>query len=306
MPVFLSGLFLFLLGLEGVKKGLQQLTATRIRSILASFTENIYLCIGVGIFVTGILQSSSAVSIIIIGLLEAKIIDFKPAFAIMMGANIGTTLTVQIISLPVLTTYPYLLGCGIFFMLTGLIRKKLFWSGLVLLGFGIVFGSLQMMISVFMKPDLKDIIYFLLKFCTNNVLYGIMLGIIVTAIIQSSSAVTGITVSLARKNLITLPVAIAIALGSNIGTCITAFLASINGGTNARALALGHFLFNVIGIILIFPLLPLFINFIMFTDDLLPRQIANAHTTFNIFNLIIFIPLTDTFVSILRRRKWRK
>ncbi len=301
MHIFISGLFLFLLGLEGSKRGLKGLTISGVERILKGLSEHLYLGILIGTVVTGILQSSSAVTVILIGLLEAGLINFKSAMTIVLGANIGTTITVQLISLPVVDSYLYLIFAGLFFMITGFIfKKKIIPAGLTLTSFGVVFAGLKIMTAYFQNPAASEIARKILAFSGNNFLLGILLGIIITGIIQSSSAVTGITVSLAYSNLITLPVAIAIALGSNIGTCITAFLASLNCRHTTRSLAWGHFWFNLIGVFFILPFVPYFIKLVNWTSPNLVRQIANSHTIFNIVNVIIFMPFFETFVSFFK------
>lgn len=304
MLIFLSGLFLFLLGLEGSKRGLGRVASTKVELALKRLSNSIFLSIFSGIVITAILQSSSGVSIIVISLIEAGLLQLKPAIGIMLGANIGTTFTVQIISFPVIALFPYLIISGLIFMIIGfMLRNKLVDAGLALASFGVVFAGLNMMTGYFQNPAVSGLITKILAFSGNNYLLGILLGVIITGIIQSSSAVTGITVSLARNNLITLPAAIAIALGSNIGTCITAFLASFNSGRLAKSIARGHFLFNLIGVIAILPFLGIFNHLVMLTSQNLLRQIANAHTLFNIFNVLIFLPFFDTFVSFLRPKK---
>ncbi|MDI3547083.1 MAG: phosphate:Na+ symporter [Halanaerobiales bacterium] len=304
MLIFLSGLFLFLLGLEGSKRGLGRVASTKVELALKRLSNSIFLSIFSGVVVTAILQSSSGVSIIVISLIEAGLLQLKPAIGIMLGANIGTTFTVQIISFPVIALFPYLIISGLFFMIIGfMLRNKLVDAGLALASFGVVFAGLNMMTGYFQNPAVSGLITKILAFSGDNYLLGILLGVIITGIIQSSSAVTGITVSLARNNLITLPAAIAIALGSNIGTCITAFLASFNSSRLAKSLARGHFLFNLIGVIAILPFLGIFNHLVMLTSQNLLRQIANAHTLFNIFNILIFLPFFDTFVSFLRPKK---
>lgn len=304
MLIFLSGLFLFLLGLEGSKRGLGRVASTKVELALKRLSNSIFLSIFSGVVVTAILQSSSGVSIIVISLIEEGLLQLKPAIGIMLGANIGTTFTVQIISFPVIALFPYLIISGLFFMIIGfMLRNKLVDAGLALASFGVVFAGLNMMTGYFQNPAVSGLITKILAFSGDNYLLGILLGVIITGIIQSSSAVTGITVSLARNNLITLPAAIAIALGSNIGTCITAFLASFNSSRLAKSLARGHFLFNLIGVIAILPFLGIFNHLVMLTSQNLLRQIANAHTLFNIFNILIFLPFFDTFVSFLRPKK---
>lgn len=304
MYIFLSGLVLFFLGLEGTKRSLKQAVSRKIKLLLTKLSNQIFLSIFMGILITALLQSSSAVSIIVISLIEAGLLKLKPSICIMLGANIGTTFTVQLISLPVLDYYPYLIFTGIVLIIYSFIGKeedknKKYYFGLALLSFGIVFAGLIMMTEFFKDNKSRELMIKILGISGSNLYFGILLGMVVTAIIQSSSAVTAITISLAANNLITLPVAIAIALGSNIGTCFTAFLASVNAGSVSRSLALSHFIFNIVGVLAILPVLNIFIEIIKITDNRLIRQIANAHTLFNTYNVIIFLPFIDKFINLI-------
>ncbi len=303
MLIFATGFILFLLGLEGSKKSLEKIAGLKIEKYIKDLTTNFGLSILIGIIITSILQSSSAVSIIVIGLIEAKLLGLRSAIGIIMGANIGTTITIQIISLPILSFYPYLILIGIFFMITGFIlRKKIFlFPGITIFSFGIIFTGLHLMSSSFLRPEINKLFSKLLKISGKNIFSGILMGTIVTSIIQSSSAVTGIIVTLAHNNLVSLPMAITISLGSNIGTCITAFIASINASKISKSLATGHFLFNFIGVIILLPFLNIFTHFIISISTNPVQQIANAHTIFNVFNVLFFLPFIKTFISFLRR-----
>jgi len=299
--LFCLGLLLFFCGLELNKRSLKDINGNLIKMIIKLLTDNIILCIITGIIITAMLQSSSAVSIILISLIEAKLIKLKPAVGIMLGANIGTTLTVQILSLPVLSAYFYFFIAGTFFMVVGKLYKKyLFKIGIILFSFALIFWGLNLM-TIYFNYYSKKLLLTKILSQNDNILFAILLGGLITAIVQSSSVVTGITLSLANGGLITLPLAIAISLGSNPGTCITAFLATINSGEKAKALAIGHFIFNMLGIILLFLYYPLFYKLVSLSGDSLMRKIANAHTLFNIINLLIFLPFYKYFISFLRR-----
>jgi phosphate:Na+ symporter len=290
MFIFFSGLALFLIGLEGSKRFLKSLSSSGIENKLKKLSKKHFLSLLLGILVTGILQSSSAVSIILIALIEGNLINLKTALLIMMGANIGTTLTVQLISLPILSFYPFIIIGGILLVFIGYCSflRKLFFNvfnfivdnlnsdinrfkfaifynrkanffnnkyikiGLILISFGVIFAGLEIMKGYFNNLQVRNIIHNLLINYGNKRIYGITIGIIITSLFQSSSAVTGIIVSLSYNNIITLPTAIAISLGTNIGTCITAFWASLTSGKTAKNLALGHFLFNTLGVIFIY------------------------------------------------------
>ncbi len=298
--LFLWGLFLFLVGLEICKWSLKKAISGKIENIITGLSGNLFSCILLGILITSVIQSSSAVSVIIIGLIEAGVLSLKPALAIIMGSNIGTTVTVQIISLPVLDKYPHIIILGIIIILIGLfINKRLMFTGLALVAFGIVFAGLVMMTDFFKNPSIIELFKRFLTYTTNNSLLGILLGIFVTGLVQSSSVVTGITLGLARSGIINLVSAIAIALGSNIGTCITAFIASLNCSRISKMMATGHFIFNLIGVIVLLPFLNIFCKLVGLTSSNLMRQIANAHTLFNIFNVLLFLPFINDFADLL-------
>ncbi|MFW6389496.1 MAG: Na/Pi symporter, partial [Halanaerobiales bacterium] len=228
MLFFISGLLLFLLGLEGSKKAIKYAVSDNIEKIIKNITNSIFLSLLIGIIITALIQSSSAVSILAISLIEAGILSLRSAIALIMGANIGTTITVQIISLPIISNYPVIIILALIIISIAFLFKneKIFFSGLAILSFGIVFMGLNIMITYFQKPEITIIIKNILFYSRNSNILGVILGMVVTAIIQSSSAVTAITIGLAYNNLITLHSAVAIALGSNIGTCITAYIAS--------------------------------------------------------------------------------
>lgn len=287
-------------GLEGSKWGLKKAVSGKVEELLSDLSANVLASLLLGIIITGVIQSSSAVSVITISLIEAGILSLKPALAIIMGANIGTTITVQIISLPVLELYPQTIILGLIITLIGLLtNKKMVYTGLAVAAFGVVFAGLVMMTSFFKSPAVIELLKSLLAYTANNNLLGILLGMIVTSLIQSSSAVTGISLSLARGSIINLSSAIAIALGSNIGTCITAFIASFNCSRVSRMLATGHFIFNLIGVLVLLPFYNVFCRLVELTSNNLVRQIANAHTLFNIFNVLLFIPFISAFTDLL-------
>ncbi|MFW5998647.1 MAG: Na/Pi cotransporter family protein [Bacillota bacterium] len=307
MFIFIVGFFLFLIGLELAKKGLQKLAGTGIKNSLTKIQDHKYLSLSTGIFFTSVLQSSSAVSIILIGLIEAELMDFKNAFIIMLGANIGTTVTVQLISFPVLSSYPYLIITGILFLIFGFFNKLFLKLGKIVIAFGLVFFGLDLMTSIFVNPEIRMIFYSWFSRYGHNNYYGIIFGLISTALVQSSSAVTGILVTLGRNNIIGLSEAVAIAAGSNIGTCFTAFLASFNSGKTSRKLAIGHLFFNLTGVLILLAIYDIFIKIVSLTNTNLSHQIANAHTIFNILTVIIFLPFLDKVISFYERSwiKWK-
>ncbi|MFW6381761.1 MAG: Na/Pi cotransporter family protein [Bacillota bacterium] len=300
MLIFLCGLFFFFLGLEGLKRGLRQLAGYRLRTYLARSTGLIIKNIGIGTLVTAVLQSSSAVAVILIALLESRLLGFRTALALMLGANLGTTLTLQIMSLPVFSFYPYFMIMGVFFMCFFWIGcPELVKTGIILFFVGVLFLGFTLMIGCFKNPESYSFIALTIRIISGNRYLALGAGVLLTGLVQSSSLVSGILVGLAYTQVIPLDIAIAFVLGSNLGTCVTAFLASLGGSGSSLKLAVAHFIFNLYGVILIFPWLVPFSRLIVLTTADLSRQIANAHTLFNLINLFLFLPVFNKLVDIL-------
>lgn len=291
MSNFIFGFILFFAGLESSKYSLNKLGREKIKAILHRFTGNIFICIFFGAVFTAFIQSSSAMSIIIIGLLDTSLIKFDKALALLIGANVGTTITAQIFSIPIIDYYPFMILLGIIMMILSFKLARLRYFGVIILSFASIFAGLHHISLALSRPFIYNLIYILLDRIDTNIFLIASIGAVITALMQSSSLFTGIIIKLAETNIILFDTAISFIIGSNLGTCITAFLASITSSSKAKYLALGHFLFNLSGAILILPFLNYFIVLIKYTSDIIPRQIANAHTLFNIFTIVIFIPI---------------
>jgi phosphate:Na+ symporter len=295
-----GGLGLFVYGIHLMGEGLQKAAGNRIRQILRSLTKNALMATLVGAIVTALIQSSSATTVLAIGFVNAGLMTLEQTIGVIFGANVGTTVTAQIIAFK-LTDYalPVLgIGFGMHFFC-----KKKFWKdiGIFLLGFGMLFLGLSIMTSV-VKPFAQNpaIRGSFIRF-SNNTILALLIGIIVTGIVQSSSATTGIVLALAAVNLITLDGAIPLILGCNIGTCITALLASIGTSINAKRTALAHVFFNVIGSLIFLIFLRPFKLLVIHTSTDLVRQCANAHTLFNIIGTAIFLPFTGVYTKFIKK-----
>jgi len=296
------GLTLFLLGMEGVKDSFYKASGQRLEYLLKTLTNNIISSIITGIVVTMIIQSSSATTVIIISLVNANLLTLEQAFGVIMGANIGTTVTVQLISFRLEEYLWIVIILGIIFYLLYYVKRnrKLMYIGRGLLGFSILFIGLEILSNMIVNIQDLDIFVNTMTYLGSKPLLGILIGIVLTAIIQSSSALTGIIVVLAKGGMVDLTLAITLALGSNIGTCITAFIASIGSSRVAKQTAWAHILFNIFGVIAVLPILSLFIELISLTSQELARQIANAHTVFNLFNTLIVLPARGIFIKVIR------
>jgi len=310
----IGGLALFLYGLKLLSQSLQKASSEKLKSFFEIITKNKITGVLFGGLVTSILQSSSATTVIMIGFANAGIIGLVQCISIIFGANIGTTITAQIIAFKAAKIALPLIGIGGIGLLL-MKNKTLKNTGEVLIGLGILFLGLKHLGS-FLKP-LKEIpafSEFLVQFGAVPLL-GIVAGTIVTVILQSSSATTAMIIMLAGAGLIDFKSAFALELGSNIGTTVTAQIAAFGTNLTARRAAWAHTLFNVIGSAYMLLLLyipyngqPIFLQLInsltegnVFAGENLPRHCANAHTIFNIFNAVVLFPLIPTLARITER-----
>ena len=285
----LGGLALFLLGMNMLSQGLTSGLGERLEIILLKLTNHRMKAIGVGILLTALIQSSSAMSVILIGFLNAHIMTLKRAIWIMMGANIGTTITGQMIALDIGAFAPALSFIGVLFYLISQGIKQLI--GQVMMALGLLFMGLEMM-SQSMLPLQHSSWIIDLFMQLQNPLLCVGMGMVFTALIQSSSASVGILQILAMQQLVSFQQSVYLLLGFDLGTCITGFLASLSGCRNGKRLALFHFLFNLVGamsFLVLCQCLPL-IDMIKNISPLSPNhQIANMNTFYNILTTFIVL-----------------
>jgi phosphate:Na+ symporter len=310
MGIF-GGLALFLLGMEQMTDGLKAAAGARMQQILARLTSNRFSGAIVGALVTAVIQSSSVTTVLVVGFVSAGLMTLSQSIGVIMGANIGTTITAQIVAFKVTKLALAFIAVGFAMLFIGR-QEKIKQYGGILLGLGMVFFGMNVM-SETMYP-LRSFQPFLdLMFRMEAPLLGILAGGLFTALVQSSSATTGIVIVMASQGFITLPAGIALALGANIGTCVTAYLASLGKPRAASRAAAVHVIFNVLGVLI----------WLAFIDHLAewsrmispvkqqlsgvarlaaetPRQIANANTLFNVANTLLFIgftPMLGRFVT---------
>jgi phosphate:Na+ symporter len=306
----LGGLALFLFGMEQMADALKAVAGERMKLILAKLTTNRFMGAATGAFVTAIIQSSSVTTVLVVGFITAGLMSTAQSIGVIMGANIGTTITAQIVAFKV-TKFALLMVAGGFGMLFFSKQEKIKQYGGMLMGLGLVFFGMSVM-SDAMNP-LRSYQPFLdLMTRMENPLVGILVAAGFTALIQSSSATTAIVIVMATQGFITLEAGIALAFGANIGTCVTAMLAAIGKPRDAVRAAVVHVLFNVFGVLLWVGIIPQLAEFVTWlspahpglsgTDRVAaetPRQIANAHTVFNIANTFIFIGFTSQFARLV-------
>ena len=298
----LGGLALFLYGMQMMSNGLEAAAGNRMKKILEKLTANRFLGVVVGAVITAVIQSSSATTVMVVGFVNSGMMTLQQAVWIIMGANVGTTITGQLIALDVGAIAPLFAFIGVAFIVF-LKNEKLHHYGKIIAGLGILFIGMDMM-SAAMVPlrESETFVNIITRF--SNPVLGILAGAIFTAIIQSSSASVGILQALASGGVIGLPQAVYVLFGQNIGTCITAVLASIGTSRVAKRTTIIHLLFNIIGTTLftIICILTPFTTLVEgFTPNNVSAQIANMHTIFNITTTILLIPF-GTYLAKLATR----
>jgi phosphate:Na+ symporter len=305
-----GGLALFLFGMDIMTQALKSAAGDYMKDILGKLTRNRFVGVGMGALVTAIIQSSSVTTVIIVGFISAGLMSMSQSVAVIMGANIGTTITAQILAFKVAELALPIIAIG--FTITFTARQNNWRQyGLIILGLGMVFYGMSVM-SDALNP-LREYAPFI-RFMTSmqNPILAAGLGMIFTAVVQSSSATTGILIVMASQGLIQLEPAIAIALGANIGTCITAGLAAIGKPREAVRAAAVHTIFNVAGVLVWIGFIPQLAELAVLISPAqeqlsgaqrlaaeAPRQIANVHTFFNIVNVILFIPFTTQIARLV-------
>ncbi len=316
----IGGLGIFLLGMKYMSQGLQSIAGASLRRLIGAVTNNRILATFVGFLVTILVQSSSVTTVMTVGFVNGGLMSLTQAIGVIMGANVGTTVTGWILVLKIGKYGLPMLGVSAFVYLFSK-NEKLRYTALAIMGVGMVFFGLQLMKEAckFLK-DMPEFQAWFLQFQADTFvgLYQCMLvGCILTVLVQSSSATLGITISLATTGLIPFETAAALVLGENIGTTVTALLASIGTTTNARRAAYFHFLFNITGVIWISTIFFWYVRFIPWIIDVDVTQttvvngetiypstalaIATTHSVFNIVNTIVFLPFAGRIASLLTR-----
>jgi phosphate:Na+ symporter len=305
----LGGLAMFLFGMEQMSEGLQGAAGDTLKDILARLTKNRFMGAATGAFVTAVLNSSSVTTVLVVGFISAGFMSLTQSVGIIMGANIGSTFTAQIVAFNV-TQYALILVAAGFYMLFAGKQEKTRYYGSMVMGLGLVFYGMGVMGDA-MTPLRSYQPFIDLMTRMENPLLGILVGAVFTGLVQSSAATTGIAIVMAAAGLISLPAGIALAFGSNIGTCVTALLAAIGKPTDAIRAAVVHIMFNVAGVLVWVLFIPQLAELVAAISPSapelsgkarmaaeVPRQIANAHTVFNVANTLLFIGFTPVFARL--------
>lgn len=306
-----GGLALFLYGMNSMSDALQKAAGEKMKKILEFLTKNPIMGVLAGALVTAVLQSSSATTVMVIGFVSAGLMSLPQAISVIFGANIGTTMTAQLMAFKI-TDYIYPIIFVGFMLYFASKKEKLKNVGLVIFSFGLLFEGIEIMGSV-MKPLANSPIFVELMAKVSDIpVLGVLLGAAMTLVVQSSSATIAVLQNFASQpgpdgvtSVIGLAGAIPILFGDNIGTTITALLASIGQSKNAKRTALAHSIFNITGSIVFLFLIPVLAKFVQFISpkgpevEVISRQIANAHTTFNVVCTLVWLPLIPLMVKIV-------
>jgi phosphate:Na+ symporter len=308
----LGGLAIFLYGMEKMSNALKRAAGDKMKSLLARFTSNRIAGVMTGTGITAVIQSSSVTTVLLVGFISAGLMSLPQAVGVIMGANIGTTVTAQIVAFKVTKAALAMVAVGFLVQFTAK-QDRHRQYGNILFGLGLIFLGMNLM-SEAMSPLRAYQPFIDAMAHMDSLPLAILLAAVFTALVQSSSATTGIVIVLAGQGFISLETGIALAMGANLGTCVTALLAAIGKGEEAKQAAAIHIMFNFLGVIIWLPFISLLsyaaIGISPTHDDLsgierlaaeLPRQIANANTLFNVLNTLIMVPFAGFFVSLVRR-----
>jgi len=295
-----AGLSLFLYGMQIMSDALQKSAGDRLKKLLEILTTNKYIGVLVGTAITAVIQSSGATTVMVIGLVNAGIMNLSQAVGVIMGANIGTTMTAQIIAFKLTNIVPYAIIIGAILVLFSR-KKSRKHLGELIIGFGILFMGINMMGDA-MKPlkDIPEFTRFMIGL-EDNPLLGVLSGLLLTAIVQSSSATVGILQTLAMQGLVPIEAALPILFGDNIGSCVTALIASIGTNLTAKRAAIMHVTIKIIGTIIFMLILHPVSSIVVMTASEPARQIANAHTLFNITNTVILLPFSAMLITFVTK-----
>ena len=305
--LILFGIYIavFLVGMMLLKYGFYRLSAHKLKAWLTKFTKTPLQSFLTGTIITALVQSSSAVIVVTIGLVTARYLTFRQSLGIILGTNIGSTVTTEIITLDIAkASIPLLIVGSLFVVFTK--ERVLYSLGVIFVGFASVFFAMDGFKLTAEPLSVHSVVEQLLTTTNSSLISGIIVGTIITSIIQSSAATIGIAMGFLTENLITLPTGVAMLLGANIGTCVTGLLASINSSHEAKLTAYTHLWFNVLGVITFYP----FINVICLLADHLANtpdvQLAHISVLFNVICSLIALPFTDQiekFILFLHGKK---
>ena len=296
----LGGLALFVFAVKSMGDGLQKLAGKKTQRVMEILTSIPVVGVLVGTLVTFVTQSSTLVTVMVVGFVNASMMTLKQAISVIMGANIGTTFTAQLIAFRLTDYWPFLAALG-FILYFFFRQKRLKTGGFVIFALGILLLGMVLMSQAVYPLRQNETFQYLMLLLSDYALLALLVGAVFTAIVQSSTAATGVILAMTMEGLIPLEAALPLILGTNIGTCVTAVLASLGTTLSARRAAVSHVAFNVFGALLFLIFLNQYQALVLAVSpaDDLTRQVANAHTLFSVINTIIFLPLITPFTKLI-------
>lgn len=294
-----GGLALFLLGINFLSKGMERFAGAKIQKLIESITNNRLKGFGVGMLSSAAIQSSSMVMVSMIGMMNAGLMGLNQGIGIILGFEIGTTLTAQLVAFDV--GIFFLLAIALGFSLSSFSRKlRMRYLGQAVLGLGVLFMGMSLMKDAMAPLSGQQAMLSALAVLARWPIIAVVAGLVLTALIQASAATVGMAIAMGAAGVITLPAAIALGFGANIGTCVTGLLASVGGSRKARQAVAAQFLIAILGVLLFLPILYPFASVMELTAASLPRQIANAHTIHNTLMSLLLLPLVGLIARLVR------
>ena len=295
-----GGLTIFVYGVHVLSEGLEKVAGTQLLSIMNRSLDNRLKQGLFGMIATALMQSGGLLMVTMIGLINANLLNLQQAIGIMLGQEIGTTITGQLVSFRIGSFNLIFLIIG-FFMMSFSSKPKLRLIGQPLFGFGVVFLGMSLMSEA--GKAVSQMVFFqqAVQYLSQQILLGVLVGAVFTAAIQSSTAMTGLVIAMGHSNSITLPVAIAIILGANIGSCIMGWVAALQSSTSAKRASYSQIAINIAGVLIFLPFIKPFTDLITTTSTELPRQIANAHTIFNLTVSVLMLPFVKPLANVIEK-----
>jgi phosphate:Na+ symporter len=286
-----GGMALLLYGIQLTGDGLQRAAGARLRGLLTGLAQNRFMALASGALVTAVIQSSSATTVMLIGFVAAGLMAFRQTLGIILGADVGTTLTVQLIAFRITDYALLLVGLG-FTMMFVAHRRAMKDLGQAVLGFGLIFLGLKLILDGVAPLKENPLATQLIASVAGSAMLAVLTSAVFSALVHSSAATIGLALALATQGLLDLPGAIAIVIGANIGTCATALMAAVGASAEAKRVAVAHIAFKLLGAAVVFPFIHPFTTLVAATAHDAARQIANAHTLFNVGISLLFLPAT--------------
>lgn len=308
----IGGLTLFFFGLRSMREGLQRYAGDRLRVLINRMTTNRVLAFGCGALITAILQSSTATTAMLVSFAGTSMLTLPQAFGVILGADVGSTVVVFLLSIKSITHYAIYVFAAGYLLQRWAKTRRMQYLGQIIFGFGLVFFGMMLMLTAIAPIKSDPLIPVIFEYLGEHPVVSLLFSVVLTALLQSSAAMIGLAITLSFAGVLSMQTAIPVVLGANLGTCLTAFMASLGLNVNARRVAVAHFMVKAVGVALAMPFITeevqalTFINEFLATSRLIPAgsvstQIAIAHLLFNLGLAVLFLPFLSAGVWIVRR-----